>query len=355
MSGYLTNLLRRTFEPSPAMVQPRFNALFAPPEKSSALEFTTQQPEPVGETTNADEHAAARSDSQPSPLPRVTTPTTARNEISSPLPAASTRSSPEMSLSRVVPGYPEQAEALPSARVGAAEAGQPASRKPLGATLTAQTDRDSKSSTIIAKPLRERTRPTAQTVPTAPQKEQAASLAHAEEQSPNPEVRAPLIDQPQRVSGKPSEERVRASDRPRTSGLARPADVSASKSADHDLGDPEPLASQIKTRDVVDAFPPPSVKNREASRTVESKFSEPRSVEPILGRGPLSFRPAVFRQWGRQEPERTESPEPTIEVTIGRIEVRGTVPTEPRRPAAQPSRGLSLEEYLRRRSGRSRE
>jgi hypothetical protein len=43
--------------------------------------------------------------------------------------------------------------------------------------------------------------------------------------------------------------------------------------------------------------------------------------------------------------------EPTIRVTIGRIEVRATAPTPPPAPAARPAGPrLTLEEYLRRRS-----
>jgi hypothetical protein len=57
----------------------------------------------------------------------------------------------------------------------------------------------------------------------------------------------------------------------------------------------------------------------------------------------------------RRAPEPTDSPEPTIEVTIGRIEVRGAAPAEPRRLSAKSSPGVSLDEYLRRRSGRSSE
>jgi hypothetical protein len=47
------------------------------------------------------------------------------------------------------------------------------------------------------------------------------------------------------------------------------------------------------------------------------------------------------------------APEPVIQVTIGRIEVRATPPAvQPPRPRPVAQTGVSLEEYLRRRSRR---
>jgi hypothetical protein len=55
---------------------------------------------------------------------------------------------------------------------------------------------------------------------------------------------------------------------------------------------------------------------------------------------------------------RRESEQPavsTIEVTIGRIEVRGPAAPESRRAISQPAQAATLDEYLRRRSGQSRQ
>jgi hypothetical protein len=46
--------------------------------------------------------------------------------------------------------------------------------------------------------------------------------------------------------------------------------------------------------------------------------------------------------------------QPTIQVTIGRIEVRAAAPAQPHKPARAPSAVLGLEEYLRQRSGGNR-
>jgi hypothetical protein len=52
-----------------------------------------------------------------------------------------------------------------------------------------------------------------------------------------------------------------------------------------------------------------------------------------------------------EEGQAGQAPEPTIRVTIGRIEVRATAPAPPPAPAARPAGPrLTLEEYLRRRN-----
>jgi hypothetical protein len=54
---------------------------------------------------------------------------------------------------------------------------------------------------------------------------------------------------------------------------------------------------------------------------------------------------------GDWEGVRNQAPEPTIRVTIGRIEVRATAPAPPPAPAARPTGPrLTLEEYMRRRN-----
>jgi hypothetical protein len=63
----------------------------------------------------------------------------------------------------------------------------------------------------------------------------------------------------------------------------------------------------------------------------------------------------AIRSPRRVHPEPAPAVVPTIEVTIGRIEVRGSSSPEPQRQETQSSRTSSLDDYLRRRSGRSRE
>jgi hypothetical protein len=77
------------------------------------------------------------------------------------------------------------------------------------------------------------------------------------------------------------------------------------------------------------------------------------SLPPTAAREPVHFGP-LFDQQRPQGLQRSAEPEPTIQVTIGRIEVRADASSSPpnkERPAPKP---MSLDEYLRLRAGRER-
>jgi hypothetical protein len=67
--------------------------------------------------------------------------------------------------------------------------------------------------------------------------------------------------------------------------------------------------------------------------------------------------PAGSEQWRaeleslRELGRRAEAPEPVIQVTIGRVEVRAEAPTQPK-PKARTPAVMSLEDYLKQRKGR---
>lgn len=62
------------------------------------------------------------------------------------------------------------------------------------------------------------------------------------------------------------------------------------------------------------------------------------------------MRPRVKTQDAAERRQR-ESAEPTIHITIGRVEVRATQEAEPRgRKKEEPSRVMTLEEYLQKRA-----
>jgi len=77
----------------------------------------------------------------------------------------------------------------------------------------------------------------------------------------------------------------------------------------------------------------------------------PTDRNPALREAPVPPRLASPRAGVRAEAGASPVAEPTIRVTIGRIEVRATAPAPPPVPAARPAGPrLTLEEYLRRRS-----
>jgi hypothetical protein len=80
---------------------------------------------------------------------------------------------------------------------------------------------------------------------------------------------------------------------------------------------------------------------------------------------PLAHIPGFARDADNASRSNLESPRsadvehgesaPTIKITIGRVDVRATVPERPApRPAAERPAALSLEEYLKERSGGKR-
>ena len=357
MSGYLANLLRRSFDPSVALIQPRLNALFAPPEKRPwpALQTTTHESEPVVERTSADGSVPALDATLPRPTTRATGPTLT-NQIAAPLTstlsAGSTPDSPDMSLRPVAGEYREHPDALtatptrdrqPESTVGSSELrelrlrdSKPRQSKvressaPVRATAAAPTGAERlPSPVVIARPSREKKATARERGEPSPRLAPATSTA-----------RAPA---------------TASSGRSIEPDLARPAEANVRDAAPTVSGNAEPPAVNRESGKVWPAFPLRSAENREATRSAEPAFGESTLAESKFAREPFLLRPAHFRELGRREPEPNAPPEPTIEVTIGRIEVRGAAPAEPRRVAAQPARGESLEEYLRRRAGRSRE
>ena len=93
---------------------------------------------------------------------------------------------------------------------------------------------------------------------------------------------------------------------------------------------------------------------RDQIQTLMPDFGKPvdrRTLEAEIGFAVPRKRPV--------EPEHSHSmlphpsPEPTIAVTIGRIEVRAVTPSQPTKSTPPAAPVMSLDEYLRRRSGRS--
>jgi len=104
----------------------------------------------------------------------------------------------------------------------------------------------------------------------------------------------------------------------------------------------EPLASQ----------PPPKVLAAEPSSPLRRDPDARTPVKAKTDAAPiLQPRVTVVEREPFPVPREERAPAPTIQVTIGRIEVRATPPpAQPSRPRPTAPSALSLEEYLRRRS-----
>jgi hypothetical protein len=340
MSGYLTNLLRRTFDPSVAMVQPRLSTLFAPPERNlagPASGFTEQEPKSIEELTGPGEQLSVLNNPLPGPLPRAAR--LAPTELSLPLKAALPPSLPEMHPSSFASRHGEHTEVSPPVQSGRVEH-RSESANLLQATAAPQMESDGQISPVsaAAKTSRENSDIATRKPFVRARRELTTKLARSLGRSAKAEVSPPLMDQSRPEPGKSPRVRVEevTPDRPRVPDPIGPAEMGAR------LSGPELLASKTEVHRVLPAFPLSAVENQGPARSGEAM-----SATAMPGRGPLSVRPTDFREVVRRS---ADPPEPTIEVTIGRIEVRGS-PTETRRVPATPLPGLSLDAYLRRRSG----
>jgi hypothetical protein len=95
--------------------------------------------------------------------------------------------------------------------------------------------------------------------------------------------------------------------------------------------------------------------------------SEPAEAEPLFGRkadlmpksgfapipGREIFKPLAESTASQLAAERVANA-PTIQVTIGRVEIRATVEATPARKASTKAPAMSLDEYLRQRQGERR-
>jgi hypothetical protein len=128
--------------------------------------------------------------------------------------------------------------------------------------------------------------------------------------------------------------------------------------------DPQP-ESPAPSRDAVvpeRAFPSAAFDGPRERRAAPKPFPDPRrngdvGIEGVVVRpvNPAREKPALpLPAPGRKETAQfspdTPPAVPTIQVTIGRVEVRAALPPSPRRPGAKKEPQMSLETYLQRRS-----
>ncbi len=100
------------------------------------------------------------------------------------------------------------------------------------------------------------------------------------------------------------------------------------------------------------AYPPDQWVTRPAADVLRPA---PRAIPPEVGRAALVAAPGTSRSWWpATAPAPAPVAPPTIQVTIGRVEVRASAPAEPARPARPQAAVMSLDQYLAQHGGGSR-
>lgn len=291
------------------------------------------------------------------PLSRTISRTPAE-PLSSRMNAASAFSAPEMQFIPLVAEEAGHSSVLQTVKLESAEAPWEELDDRQRSAASSQIQRVKKTPPIEAKPSLEVSEIASEEPTARGSEQQTRSIARAGMKTVMPEIRSALFDSRQSPPGSPFETRAGAAtpDRSRATVSTRPAD--SMRPSEKDAKAPpkaepagrEQLESNGEMRRVLPAAPLSSEGNR-----LSTLFSESMARTTIGGRGLLPASSTRLRKARLRSAGRTGAAEPTIEVTIGRIEVRGPAPAEPHRAAAKPSPGQSLEEYLRRRSRRSGE
>jgi len=315
MSGYLSNLISRTFEPQVA-VQPRLAPMFGalgpelerstaklPLEEESLVEAAPRIARiPIRLDTPAETPANNRA------AARQVTPTEPARPALAPIDdidtllgnAAHRLSSPDSNL---------RSESLPSApRL------DESARQMMSPPKAEPPALDAKRVT---------TKPPAAIEPET--KVLQVFELRPVEAMPMPTLRAEMRSQDVAPSAKAPSEPILRSDVERYYSRNQPQD-----SKEHD--GPRPSAVG-QVRQPMIAFP---------SKRAEADRPSAPAPRIIPARSELRVAPT-------QQP--APAPQPTIHVTIGRIEVRAATPAQPNKSARAPSAVLGLEEYLRQRSG----
>ena len=151
-------------------------------------------------------------------------------------------------------------------------------------------------------------------------------------------VRPRKVETPGRKSSRPPETRPQGA--PPTSTTKRSAEPRDSTTD----GESAPAHSAIE--------PPGKISPQHSS--VRARPAEPARVISHVSRPRSALSPPMPTAHTVRRPDRESSSRPTIEVTIGRLEVRavqsGPAPSQPRPKSSR----ISLEEYLRSRNGGAR-
>jgi hypothetical protein len=340
MSAYLTNLVTRTIEPV-VPLQPRLTPLFAPvsvpshdpfPAPVEETEVRLERPEaavaaprlrePIGFERTAIPANPTHSFEKGQPLDREVSRETRPREKAGRLPGAETPVNTNSDIREKVGERSEgRAPVRPALRVENRGLDAPVPQE------SAPTQSQVGETVVRREPL-------------TPHEEQGAS--------------------PSRVIGVPSEAAESRNvdverDRPRARKLEESTrELSLSKGLEALRRDVQRFREQYPSLAVKT-----SQHREEAPLALKAAVVKPAAVHEVQeSRRDQGFPTRVLtpRQVEKSRAQQgLEGSEPTIHVTIGKIEVRTGPPSQPAKKGVTPSSTLSLNEYLRQRSGRSRE
>jgi hypothetical protein len=350
MSGYLTNLIMRTFEPT-VEVQPQLTPLFGPPSVGPGWLV----PSPVDE-------AEAKAEENERVAPTLPAPSASTIEqTSSPLTLA--HASPTRPLAELGESEEQRLQeehtvrALPISpvvRIASSRrelSGETRRREPEFEGPHRNPDAQKNTSPVAANDV-------GHPVQAGPSKTE--NMAAGQSQSPD--------SVPARAHATRMEPAILSNTiHLGMEATAEPTILQRYDSEQTPMSIPGPSLSMEmgRLRQDIDSF-----YSRAASLSLEEAGSVeemPRPQKPVAVTGSLLRRaqevhstPPSATQVAQVRQKETipaeqvaQSPQPTIQVTIGRIEVRAASPGQAAKKSQAPTRTLGLDEYLRRRSGRS--
>jgi hypothetical protein len=394
MRGYLTNLLIRTFEPQPA-IRPRLAPIFAPPETGPG--WLSSAPESEGKTEAIDRPDRGSSASfVPSPPPAAPPPEMGAAAVADPSVALVDPTTGSVghrkATSPIAPADPIKGSVRQDRNAGSPIA--PAD--PIKGSV--RQDRNAASPIAPADPPTGSVRQVAAPLVKGRSDRSANAGRHRVARterpatSPHQPLRGGSAELQDDVGGKGStllpglspgtSVIVDQAGQPATQEplsletfATRESDHATNDHATNDLAGPgrnrlpstsagEPsTALSIVRNDLARLYSQAPQRDPGAAGAHLTTSSAPHesvpetNVSAAAGDGKPRFltassRHVTARDDVRASSERVpQSPPPTIEVTIGRIEVRATTNVEPRRKSPASAGALSLDEYLRRRSG----
>jgi hypothetical protein len=356
MSGYLTSLVRRATAPE-FWVRPRLSSIFGPPMSTPRLDIAASVAEDDGieETiARAQPPRNATAFARQPALPPLTTaePQTHEAEAASPVRPAASPMQPAASAPRTESVRAPLRQGLATPRIEGPsphEANEPADRL------------DVASAPRVEDGERGVLRRTAE--------------PDSERGGPFPPVAASL---PPRVRAEPRREHVTEPQHPHAMAAASSPNIDAKEIIPEDRSFP----AKLKAADRVSVRQPqrriePALRARQAEAlgqptepprniNIEGTSSSEhmaeaeaavtaRSREPSAAmREPLPVRSRVSLPSRRDQSiaEAAKAPDPVIQVTIGRVEVRASTPAEPRARPRPANGATGLDDYLRQRTGR---